>query len=175
MPEPHDLTPLKDVRSHVRENLPDGCTCPACGQYAKLYARPLTSAMAYGLILLDRYDRQKPSEWVHLENYLKSLPGVPSSIRGDLPKLRFWGLIERAADKRDDGSPRNGLYRITYKGKAFVHHGSKVPAKAHIFNNVVDAFSVKTVTIKEALGKRFDYRELMYDRPEEGEVLHAAG
>ena len=160
-----NTTTLEEAKKMLRENFDTGIECPCCGQFVKKYNRKITSAMAYGLILLYQYNKKNPGEWVHVENYFKSL-NIPSSIRGDISKLRYWHLIEKKSEIREDGSNRNGYYRIdNLNGISFVENRKRVSARAYIYNQRVYGFSPETVTIAECLGKKFNYKELMgYDK-----------
>lgn len=156
------MTTIEEAKQFLRENWGGKIVlCPCCKQSVKLYERKITSSMAYGLILLYRYFRLSPhNAYVHIENYFKELK-IASSIRGDMVKLKYWGLIERSFGIRSDGSFRNGYYRITEKGTQFVLGGFQVPRCVKLFNNKFYGFSEEMTTIKEALGDKFNYRELM--------------
>jgi hypothetical protein len=146
---------LKDYRE-------EGAICPCCDQYVRLYRRKITSAMAYGLILLPRRCIDNGGHWIHVENYLKSLSNIPASIRGDIAKLRHFGLIEAKQEDRDDGSSRNGFYRMTGRGMSFARGKLFAPESVFIYNNKVEGYSDKQISIHYALGNKFDYDELMY-------------
>ena len=116
------FTPLGDAQEWLRALLDEGAECPCCTQFAKVYWRPLTSAMARVLILLDRWTY--PGEYVKLEELMnaKRAEGyrwVP--VRADEAKLRFWGLVELQDSQREDGSKRVGYFRITPTGRDFVN------------------------------------------------------
>lgn len=158
----HDHAPLSMAKQYVRNQISNGVECPCCGQYAKLYKRKLTSAMAIALLEIYKQNRKNNFEFFHVENHFKNLKGLPASIRGDFPKLRYWNLIEQQEGERDDGSNRNGFYRITGAGNAFIHDDQmKVFSHALIFNNKLEGFSENTVSFKECLGNKFNYDELM--------------
>ncbi len=80
---------------------------------------------------------------------------------GDASYLVHYGLIERMDKKREDGSPRNGMYKITGRGIMFVENKSTVKRTFIIYNNRHEGFEGDEINIKDALGKKFDYRELM--------------
>lgn len=151
------MNTVKEAKEYLRRNFEKGARCPCCGQNVKLYKRKLTSAMAYALILIKKSGHKG---FFHVENYLKD-QDCPSSIRGDFAKLSLFGLIERHVGKREDGSNRNGHFRITDAGMDFVSGKMSVKSHVHIYNNIVMGFSDTTITIREALGKKFDYQELM--------------
>lgn len=167
MKQPEDLT-IREARDQMRPKLDEGCKCLACGQHTQVYARPLTSSMAYGLILL--YQKTQNLErnsddnrWIHIENYFKAIPDLPASIRADIPKLRFWGLIEPMEGEREDKNPNNGFYRITELGKRFVDLKERVLPVVRLYNNKSLGFKkdMKPISIVDALKKKFSYRELM--------------
>lgn len=151
-----------DMKVFMREKVEKGVKCPCCQQYAKVYVRALTSSMAYGLILLHKASLAPGQEFIHIEEYFKKLD-IPSSIRGDFPKLRFWGLIETQDISREDKNPNNGLYKITESGRDFVRGRMLVPPKARIYNNRFLGFAkgMNLIDIKMALKNKFNYEELM--------------
>lgn len=147
---------LEEAKQLLRDNWQEGIECPCCRQYVKLYKRKLNSAMAYVLVMMDR----APTGYFHVENWLKT-QNTPASLRGDFPKLHYWGLIEAKEATREDGSPRVGYYRITEKGRKFVHGLIEVPARAQLFNQKFYGYDGDPISIKQALGDKFNYEELM--------------
>ena len=152
---------LKEAKEFLRKHYQKGgATCPCCNQFSKEYARPLNAAMAYTLILI--YKALPTPSWIHVENYLKTTAsGGKKNLRGDFHKLVFWGLLQKREGEHENGSPRNGFYRISPKGEAFVKGSLSVPSKAFIYNGKVQRFSKDLITIQGALGKHFDYNEIM--------------
>lgn len=153
---------VDEAKAYLKVKAADGVLCPCCGQFVKVYPRPITGSMAYTLILIYRYF-QKPihEDWLHVANYIHGL-GLPANLYGgDFAKLRHWGLIEQKDGERDDGSNRIGYYRITEKGKQFVLGKATVPARARIFNKKCYSLTGKEISIRQALGKKFNYEELM--------------
>jgi hypothetical protein len=134
----------------------EGSDCPCCGQFAKAYERSITSAMSYGLIKL----YQHTPDYIHLENFFKSID-VPSSVRGDMTKFKHFNCLEPHVDKRDDGSNRNGFWRITGTGVAYVKGEIALPKWALIYNGKAVKYSEENRTITETLKSKFNYQELM--------------
>ena len=132
-----------------------GYHCSSCGQYVKRYFRKFNSNMALALIILYR---NKEKGFIHLENTMKDL-GYKRC--GDASYLRHYRLIEKKEGNRDDGSPRNGMYKITGIGIMFVEGKSKVQSTFIISNNKHEGYEGDDITIQDALGKKFDYTELM--------------
>lgn len=144
--------------SQIGLELPDpdaGYTCPHCGQYCKRYYRHFNSNMAIALIVLYR---NLDKGFVHLENLMKE---AGYKRCGDASYLRHYRLIEKKEGKREDGSPRNGMYKITGAGIMFVEGKTKVKKKYIIYNNKHEGFEGDEITIQDALGTKFDYRQLM--------------
>jgi len=153
--------PSQQLRDNLFSNYADGCHCPVCGQYVKLYKRKLTSSMAFGLILINRYFKGHPDEkWVHVQKYFKSIGDVRVSM--DTVFLRHWGLLEKKIGEKDDGNPDNGYYGITEKGRQFLLGNIKVPKHLLIYNNEVKGFIDEIeIDIQNSLGSKFNYNELM--------------
>ncbi len=151
---------VAEAKAWMRTEVDKGVRCVCCGQYAKVYVRPLTSSMAYGLILMYK---NNPSGYLHIEDFFKGLRDVPSSVRGDIPKLRFWNLIQPADWETVDGNPKNGYYCITEAGRQFVLGQSTVNSKVRIYNDRFMGYGRDNnmITIHEALKNKFNYSELM--------------
>lgn len=63
----------------------------------------------------------------------------------------------------DPKKKASGFWRITDKGKQFADGIIKVQSRILVYNNTFQGFSDKSelIGIKEALGNKFDYSELM--------------
>lgn len=159
------MNSLEEAKEFLRENYEDGAECPCCGQFVKLYGRQVTSSMAYALILVYKYFEKHPDEeWLHVKNYLNGL-NVPVALKdgGDFAKLQLWGLVKQMEGEREDGSRRNGYYKITEAGKEFVKGIRTVPTKLYLYNGKVIDIDHTPSTIQMALKKKFNYEELMKD------------
>ncbi len=169
LPALGDPRPVSVAVKKLTERLEAGDVdqCPCCAQTVKLYQRKLGSVMAKGLILLyHRANEMATPGPIHITEYFQSLgkkSGVPSSALGggDVSKLRYWKLLRRVMGERADGSNRVGLYTMTDLGRAFVRGLSHVPSHVHLYNGIVVGWSDTTVDVHDALGKKFNYRELM--------------
>lgn len=153
---PEDMW-LSVAKAKLEQDREKGTHCPCCGQYAKIYNRKLNSAMARSLILVDKYfSRPDAEEYLHVENYLARYTRAT-----DFYKLRFWGLIESKGERRSDGSPHAGYWKMLPKGHAFVRNQVRVPMRVAIYNDEFMGESSETISIIESLGEHFDYHELM--------------
>ena len=139
---------LADARKRLLANLDDGTTCPCCKQFAKRYRRRILGKMAVCLITLRKAGRAMTAEEMNkILRHMKT-----TSATADMAKLRYWGLIVEAGDKR---------WRITDDGISFVDGVSTVREWAVIYNGECESMEGSWVTIQDALGKSFDYAELM--------------
>lgn len=145
-----DIAVAKDL---LGEKLGSGeiASCPVCERTAKVYKRTIHSTMAASLIKLhNEYGQQwcRPIDVVG-----KDSP--------DLVKTRWWGLMEPQGGRRDDGSDRVGIWRLTGNGVAFVNGLYTVKKYVHVYDNRPLRTSGIEVGIEECLGKKFNYKELM--------------
>lgn len=131
----------------------DSTTCPCCSRAAAIRNRHLDFAKADTLI---KFWANAGREWAEMKEAVPGLPG------GEYGKLRLWGLMERAIGHRQDGSPRTGWWRVTDKGERWLRDEITVPEIARVFaNRVIEFGGTEEWTIHDALGRTFDYREMM--------------
>jgi len=149
---------LAEAKQHLRDNWEKGTTCPCCHQRVQLYSRKLTSSMVYGLWLV-RNTIYSNDGYFHAENLFKNIT-CPSSVRGDFPKLRFWGFIEQKMPNVSEVSTSNGVYKITDKGLEFLKGEMLVPDAVLIYNNKFIGFSDKQTNLAGALKNKFNVNEL---------------
>lgn len=153
-------TTLSEAHKWLKDRVEDGVVCPCCAQFAKIYKRKLNSSMARGLLVLVRLDENGP---IHIPSIFTA-QRVCAANDGSL--LRHWGLIEEVPGVRDDGSTRVGYYTVTDLGRKFAAGSVRVPAYIYLYAaRLVDSNDHATVDIREALGKRFHYEELMQSFP----------
>lgn len=142
---------LDEAQDWLRSRLDEGAECPCCKQFAKVYKRPINSQMARWLIWLV-LEYKHNQRWIDVKE---------SALRGgDYGKLAHWGLIEQ--EQNTNPTKRtSGLWRPTAKGTDFVFEAVRVEKKVHLYDGRVMGFSGGLVSIRNALGKQFDYEELM--------------
>lgn len=127
----------------------EGVVCPTCDRFGKAYNRNIHASMA--AVLIRMYQESK-TDWVYL-------PDLPQKSR-DSAALAYWGLVEEETVRRPDGG-RAGYWRVTEKGCAFVENRITVPKWAECYNKKCDRIFGPDWSIIDALGKHFDYHELM--------------
>lgn len=167
-----DATPLAEVKKHIEDNTKEGVRCPVCGRYCKVYTYHLHSSMVECLIgLVQVYKRKlkkysemselpKGGVWVHV----RSVPvrgGVAANRGGHLAKCQHWGLVAPKPNDDDPTKRSSGYWRPTQLGINFVNGLDELPSYVLLYQNEVQGVSPKTIHIKEALGKRINYEELM--------------
>jgi len=153
---------LIQEREWLNQNKDEGCECRVCGQNVKRYKRAFNSGMALVLIKLSDWIADHPSEpFCKVEDHLQEW-GLSHSVRGDFHKARFWGLIEPDNDRRDDGSQRTGYWKLTKEGFDFVFERTTIPSHVYLYLNNEEGFTKEHISIRDALGTKFDYEALMY-------------
>lgn len=155
------------AKKKVRDGASAGCTCPVCGQYVKLYKRKLNSQMAHFLCRLYAVTKETGKQWHHVRSFLEA--GHKASSDGTY--LRYWRMIEPmpkadAPEPPDEKKTRKsmGYWRITNFGKTFAEGLSRVRAHVLVMAGKCEGFSEEKIDIREALGSKFDYAELMGER-----------
>jgi hypothetical protein len=133
-----------------------GFKCEHCGSYVKEYRRSLNSNMAVAMLAL--YLNGKENSFIKVEEFLIK-NGYPRC--GDFSYLRFYGFLEPLKEKREDGSSRNGYYRLTAIGRLFVEGKVLAFEKFKILHNTFTGFEGNEISIKQALKEKFDYDALM--------------
>lgn len=132
-----------------------GYTCECCGQYVKMYRRSFNSNMAVCLLLLYKFNMRG---WVKVEDFL-----IKNGQKrcGDFSYLVHYGFLEKQIANREDGSSRNGYYKMTGRGMMFCE--GKINAHKHflMLNGKFMGFEGDEIDIKQALGKKFNFDELM--------------
>lgn len=151
------------------KDIDKGYVCDCCGSYVKRYTRSFNCNMALTLVLLRKFNIHG---FIKIEDFL-----IANGRRrcGDFSYLVHYGLLEKMQGERKDGSKKNGYYKITGRGLMFADGNLKVPSKFMIFNNSFQGFKGENIGVKEALGKKFDYSELMAHAKTDKEVKQIQG
>ena len=154
--------PLNSAREALMDQLHEGVVCPCCDQYAKVYRRKLNSGMVRALIWLVRQSGQSttPGSAFPWTDVPATAPTWVQRSR-ELPKLAYWEMIEQRWNDADPTKRCSGIWRPTRAGERFAR--SEVPVSSHVYvyNGSVVGRSDRNTWVREALGVRFDYGELM--------------
>lgn len=141
---------LAQAIAYVLSHRTEGVRCPCCGQMAKVYRRSINSGMARSLIAMYRAGGK---EFIHV-------PTVLDARSREEGKLRYWNLVEEQLAARPDGG-RAGYWRVTDLGERFVLNRTYVQKYALVYDGTCFGVTGSPVNIREALGNKFNYRELM--------------
>ena len=154
---------IKEVKEFLRANYEKGCKCPACGQTTRLYKRKLNSGMALFLIGLYKLTKNANNgsytKVVFFSNKEVMSKMKINTASLDYSVLKHFDLISPRVSQ--GGKKDSGHWSITWKGIDVIERD--IPLSKHVFlyNNKRQGFSDEKVTIKEALGSKFDFDELM--------------
>lgn len=147
-----DVT-LVEAKDWLRARVEDGVECPCCTQFAKVYRRKIHTTMAADLITAYRVTGH---HWFHLPTLLDG------RHPGDFGKLAHWELVVEMPAVRADGSNRAGWWRVSDHGRRFVLGEIRVPKYAHLYDGrLLKLDRSEWVSIRDALGDRFNYDDLM--------------
>ncbi len=143
---------IKEAKELLRSGWEKGVKCPCCGQLVRKWNKPLIGTAVADLIRLVRIYEDK-GEPIHISSF--------TAQRSNFYTLSYWGLIEKGEIEVDAKKRSSGYWVPTQQGIDFVHRKKRVLSIAETYNNILVGFSGKGVDVKEALGKKFDYEELM--------------
>jgi hypothetical protein len=147
----HDEMTLDEARELLRKlAVKGGHPCPVCTQLAKVYKRTINAGMARSMIVM----------WKVAGTDFQHVPTTVGGKSREEGKLRYWGLVEEELATRADGG-RAGYWRLTDLGADFVHGRVRVPKYARVYDERCLNLTGPPVSIKDALGKKFNYAELM--------------
>jgi hypothetical protein len=157
---PSDEWRLGRVKRFIRERVADGLHCPACGQHAKVYRRPIRTGWTYGLAMIATAPIEMLDDhgYLHATRHFNALgKGVDSAsgvaIAGDWQLMRHWNLIESGEGR--------GMWRITDTGLQFLARQIRVPSDVLLYNNQLVGFGPKLIRVDEADGDGFDLDKIM--------------
>lgn len=149
---------FQKIRERYWEQARKGTDCPCCDRYGQIYRRHLYSRPALTLVYTYPWFRNHPGEYLAVSKFCMRKYSFRSSENG---KLVYFDMFEPRPGLRDDGSKRHGLYRITDLGVEFVLGRVKVQKTKVIYDDEIWSTEGPMIGIVEALGKKFDYHDLM--------------
>lgn len=151
------LYTMEEAKQLLKDNWEKGIDCPCCTQFVRLYKRPLYLAQAYSLIRLYKLCQDD-----YTYHHISKISQENASGGGDFAKLIYCGLVEEKPKDEDDETKRtSGYWRITRKGTDFVEASVTVKSHIRIYDGSFYGLIGKEISIKDALGKKFNYEELM--------------
>lgn len=147
---------ILEIKRQTKEKMLEGTKCPCCGQLVRLWKQKIHSGMSAWLIMfIQEFDKQD-------EEYLiwKHVAHNRGLWCGDYAKLRYWGLIEQASND-DTAKKTSGQWRPTELGREFAMGNTTIPKYVYTYDTKALVFSNSQTTVKESLGSKFDYEELI--------------
>lgn len=148
-----DFETLEEAKQYLRDNWEAGVDCPCCKRFVKRYKVKLNSAMSIFLVNLYKHSLTS-SEPSHISNL------VGNKVSMSYGWLRYWGLAENVKNT-DPAKKGSGYWTITEEGKQFASGKTKVPSHAYFYDGKCYGHTGELVDIKDTLGTKFNYEELM--------------
>lgn len=159
----NDNDPHAQEQARIRALISVGeeTECQSCGHLHRATRRTISAAQARNLITI--YHATKNGA-VDREGFLcpRDLLSKAANRGNETPRLKHWGLLaphEESHRTRETNSA--GLYKLTEKGEAFVEDRIRVPKAVYVYRDCVQRQDDETISIRDALGKEFDYVDLM--------------
>lgn len=146
-----DMT-LGEARGRLRELVYHGERCPCCTQHAQVYRWSLYATAIRTLVAL--YRAGGTTRFV--ESKTVKIPGQG----GDMSRLAHWHLVEQESVRRADGG-RSGWWRVTPLGEEFLRGRATIPKYVYVFDGRRLKADGPELGIRECLGKKFSYDEMM--------------
>lgn len=136
-------TTLEEARDKVQwaKDAGDFIHCPCCDQGVKVYPRKITGTMIRQL-----------HQFVFSPTPVEPRKVARIADGRDYAKLQYWGLVKQL---------ESGNWIATESGEAFLYDRLRVPEIAYVYNSELIRFSDNKVGVRERIGTKFDYDELM--------------
>ncbi len=146
---------VKDEKKRIRKNLKKGCICACCGRKARISKSSLNASKMTALLALYRIAKEKGiNAYYHIDEISNEIGDVPQCLKGgEWSKLRHFGFIEQAIGSHENGSKRNGYYRLLKKGILFLKGEITAPKSVYLYNKTIKGFSKENIDIEDASGK----------------------
>ena len=149
---------ISEARAYLKKHLhKKGAKCPCCNKYVHADRRPLNKTMVASLEWLVA-TFHKTGSWVDVPNR------APRKLlrTKQLSTCKHWGLLVRYPND-DPTVKHSGLWAPTKRGVAFVCGKISVPKYAVIYNDRRLRFEGDKISIEDARGIKFDYRDFWQD------------
>ncbi len=148
-----DLGHLRKENQRLRA-MSKGTHCPVCDQFCKRYKRAFFSTPCRALIALYRLDANNNLRGKHHGRDIYRM----ANIKPGVSALQMVGYFQLATYQ----GAESGFWAITERGRLFVEGKAQVPKYVLLYNDRVLGFDAsEMIGVDEALGKHFNYSELM--------------
>ena len=152
---------LAEAKAQVEAGRAEGIECPCCGQFARTYRRKLPGTSAVVMIAMHQSKQADRDGFIFMPDLLTRVGRRAERQGGDWAKAVHWGMIRQHPGERPDGSKRNGWWKLTEVGRAFVTDAIAVQKYAVVFDNQCLGLEGERVRVRDVLGTRFNYEELL--------------
>ncbi len=150
-----ETIPLGEVAGWVQAHAGEGCECPACGQLVKKWRKTVVSVSVASLVnLVFAFQRRGGGAGIHRDEFLVTPKDTNFS------QLALWGLVV-VEPNTDERKRTSGVWRPTPLGVRFVEGRDTIPRYVVTLNNEVVGYEGDAITVRQALGQRFDYGALV--------------
>jgi hypothetical protein len=150
-----------------------GGYCPCCDRWGKVYRYGISHAMMKALLWMASN---------HGENWVNMPRQAPRDLiqTYTFATLKWWKLIERLHIEKevkvedgklvyaDSDTRSSGIWRVTPIGMKFAKGLCQVPKYVYLYNDTLKDVSTETIYIKDCVGNKFIYSEIMKETWGEG-------
>lgn len=142
---------VSDAKKHIAEHIREGCICPCCNRFVKLYKIKLNRTMVDALV---RIYKGAGYNWAHIPSMFPYLQR--SRV---YPKLAFWEFLEPRTRVKDGAGV--GMWAVTKKGVDFLYGRISVPNAVYVLNGCVVGVDKSCVDVWGVSGSGFSFKGLM--------------
>jgi hypothetical protein len=129
--------------------------CPVCKRHTQVYYHPLNLNMAKGVVALWQ---EHGTSWGDI-NLVRIKYNLHRSKQETTASR--WGLLEEETSIRRDDGGRAGFWRVTDLGERWIMGEETVPKYALLYDSRCLGHSGEPISIHDAMGMYFNYREVM--------------
>lgn len=148
-----------------------GGYCSCCGKWGKVYRHGISHSMMKALLWMAS---------THGVNWVNMPKQAPRELiqTYTFATLKWWGLIqplhiehevnvgedadgEQVLVYGDSATRSSGIWRVTPIGMQFAKGLVQVPKHVFLYNDTLKDVSIETIYIKDCVGKKFNYSEIM--------------
>ena len=137
-----------------------GDHCPCCGKWGKVYKVGISHAMMKALLWMASTYGEK---WIDMP---REAPRWLIQTY-TFATLKWWRLIEQMPsevveyDEAGQEKKFSGYWRVTPLGVQFAKGRVQVAKHVYLYDNSLMDVSTETVYIRDCVGKKFNYSEIM--------------
>jgi len=147
-----------------------GGHCPCCGRWGKVYRHTISESMVKSLLWMASTHGQ---EWIDMP---RQAPRWLTQTYA-FAKLKWWNLVqsmpmESGFEMGEDGTGQekkfSGYWRVTPIGMQFAKGALQVAKYVYLYDDTLKDVSTESIYIKDCIGKKFNYSEIMNETWGEG-------